>query len=188
MVEFLNETMDPVEVLALEVRQYVGEQHKALVPRVFGQTASAQRRKGASGGQKTNKEAFLKSWDEPGRGIYSRLLDFADAHQLHTNWGVKGFSMNVVLEGQNVSMLEGYPPIVNQSSLLVIFNAVLRKIKNPDSIVTWYRDELKKLSVIRPTAKGMRCSIAETKADEERRLHEILDEVVRMVREHGLAS
>jgi hypothetical protein len=38
VVEFLNEQMDPAEVLAVEIRQFVGEKVKTLVPRVFGQT------------------------------------------------------------------------------------------------------------------------------------------------------
>jgi hypothetical protein len=45
IVEFLNGQMDPAEVLALEVRQFVGQGLKALVPKVVGQTAVAQRAK-----------------------------------------------------------------------------------------------------------------------------------------------
>ncbi len=39
IVEFLNAHMDPVEVLAVEIHQYVGQGLKTLVPRVIGQTA-----------------------------------------------------------------------------------------------------------------------------------------------------
>lgn len=45
VVEFLNAQMDPAEVLALEIKQYIGQGLKTLVPRVIGQTAEAQRRK-----------------------------------------------------------------------------------------------------------------------------------------------
>ena len=48
VVEFLNEQMDPAEVLALELKQFVGPGMKTLVPRVIGQTAVAERKK--SGG------------------------------------------------------------------------------------------------------------------------------------------
>jgi hypothetical protein len=48
VVEFLNQQMDPAEVLALEVRQFVGPGMKTLVPRVIGQTTLAEERK--SGG------------------------------------------------------------------------------------------------------------------------------------------
>jgi hypothetical protein len=47
IIEFLNVQMSPAEVIGIEVRQYVGEGLKTLVPRVLGQTAEAQQRKGA---------------------------------------------------------------------------------------------------------------------------------------------
>jgi hypothetical protein len=37
VVEFLNEQMDPAEVLAIEIKQYAGQGMKTLVPRVVGQ-------------------------------------------------------------------------------------------------------------------------------------------------------
>ena len=48
VIEFLNEQMDPAEVLAVEVKQFVGEGMKTLVPRVLGQTETARQKK-ASG-------------------------------------------------------------------------------------------------------------------------------------------
>jgi hypothetical protein len=40
-VEFLNQQMDPAQVLAVEIRRFVGTSLNVLVPRVIGQTASA---------------------------------------------------------------------------------------------------------------------------------------------------
>jgi hypothetical protein len=57
IIEFLNEQMDPAEVLAVEVKQFVGSGVKTLVPRVIGQTAEAQQKK-SSGRPKGRK------WDE----------------------------------------------------------------------------------------------------------------------------
>ncbi len=57
IVEFLNEQMDPAEVLAIEVKQFVGEGMKTLVPRVVGQTETARQKK--SSGTKVGKQ-----WDE----------------------------------------------------------------------------------------------------------------------------
>ena len=44
VVEFLNRFTDPVEVLAVEVHQYVGRGLKTLVPRVIGQSEEAKGR------------------------------------------------------------------------------------------------------------------------------------------------
>ncbi len=57
VVEFLNSQMDPAEVLAVEIKQYLGETLKTLVPRVFGQTAEAQQKK--SSGRRD-----ARNWDE----------------------------------------------------------------------------------------------------------------------------
>jgi len=45
IVEFLNEQMDRAEVLAVEIKQFVGEGQTGLVPRVIGQTAEAIEKK-----------------------------------------------------------------------------------------------------------------------------------------------
>jgi hypothetical protein len=57
VVEFLNTQMDPAEVLAVEIKQYVGEGLRTLVPRAIGQTVEAQRRKSAGEGEG-------RAWDE----------------------------------------------------------------------------------------------------------------------------
>ena len=58
VVEFLNEQMDPLEVLALEIKQYVSEDGlKTLVPRVIGQTAEAQQKKSSATRER-------RRWDE----------------------------------------------------------------------------------------------------------------------------
>lgn len=44
IVEFLNEQMDPAEVLGVEIKQYIGQGMKTLVPRVIGQTAEAEKK------------------------------------------------------------------------------------------------------------------------------------------------
>lgn len=46
IVEFLNEQMTHADVIALEVKQYVGQGRRTLVPSVIGRTATAQQAKG----------------------------------------------------------------------------------------------------------------------------------------------
>jgi hypothetical protein len=58
IVEFLNELMDPAEVLALEVKQYMGQGLKTLVPKIIGLTAAVQEKK--SSGTRESRQ-----WDEP---------------------------------------------------------------------------------------------------------------------------
>ena len=90
IVEFLNGQMDPVEVLAIEVRQFVGENLKALVPVVIGQTAGAQLRKGKDGKQ-WNEALFIGTLEERGdaNGLHAAraLLEWAQSRGLRLWWG-----------------------------------------------------------------------------------------------------
>ncbi|HEX8682583.1 MAG TPA: hypothetical protein VF707_09745 [Ardenticatenaceae bacterium] len=94
IVEFLNQQMDPAEVLAVEIKQYVGQGLRTLVPRVIGQTAEAERKKGSSG----PREA--KQWDESSffaelearQGLASasiarKILDWAKVKMPDIYWG-----------------------------------------------------------------------------------------------------
>jgi hypothetical protein len=59
IVEFLNVQLNPAEVLALEIQQYVADGMRTLVPRVLGRTAEAQRRKGKESVQKISVEEWF---------------------------------------------------------------------------------------------------------------------------------
>ncbi len=66
IVEFLNAQMDPAEVLAIEIKQFVGEGVKTLVPRVLGQTESAQDKKHPSRGKQwTDWDSALADISNP---------------------------------------------------------------------------------------------------------------------------
>ena len=57
VIEFLNVQMDPAEVLGIEIKQYISENLKTLVPRVIGQTEEAQQKK-------SSINRVSKQWDE----------------------------------------------------------------------------------------------------------------------------
>jgi hypothetical protein len=73
IVEFLNEQMDPAEVLAVEIRQYAAEGFQTLVPSVIGQTAEAQGRKGIGRGEE-------RQWDEP--SFFEKLAENHDPDEV----------------------------------------------------------------------------------------------------------
>lgn len=93
IIEFLNVQMDPAEVLGIELRQFVGEGVRTIVPHVIGQTAEAETRKAVGASQK-NK------WDEPsllqalgernnaGSAAVARaIIDWARGRGLGLWWG-----------------------------------------------------------------------------------------------------
>ncbi len=93
IVEFLNAQMDPAEVLALEVKQFVGKGMKTLVPRVLGQTETARQKK-ASGTASSNQwdepmfmDAILKHRGQAEATVARQILDWAKERGLRLWWG-----------------------------------------------------------------------------------------------------
>jgi hypothetical protein len=111
VVEFLNQQMDPAEVLAIEIKQYVGGNMRTLVPRVFGQTAEAQQKKFG-----VSRES--RQWDEhtffedlkARRGsdeaqVAREILEWARANFPRFTWGTgkQHGSFIPVLDHKNMS-------------------------------------------------------------------------------------
>ena len=93
VVEFLNEQMDPAEVLAIEVKQFVGKGVKTLVPRVLGQTENARKKKasGASAGKEWDEASFMAALRQ-GKGdaahkAAKQLLDWITPQVTNVWWG-----------------------------------------------------------------------------------------------------
>lgn len=114
IVEFLNEQMDPAEVLALEIKQYIGKGLKTLVPRVIGQTAEAQQKKSSA-------RREVRQWDEPsffqeleGRDaneaeVARKILEWSKTKELLISWGKgkKDGSFSPALEDRPARSLIG---------------------------------------------------------------------------------
>ncbi len=75
IVEFLNEQMDPTEVLAVEIKQFVGGGQTGLVPRVIGRTAVAIEIKDRTSPAPTVKE-FLAAMSPGDADLAQRILDW----------------------------------------------------------------------------------------------------------------
>jgi hypothetical protein len=93
VVEFLNEQMASVEVLALEIRQYLGGGHTTLVPTLFGRTLAAEEKKpGTAGkGEHWTRERFFAEL-EKNKGaeecaIARELLDWSAEQGAEIWWG-----------------------------------------------------------------------------------------------------
>jgi len=59
IVEFLNSQMNRAEVLAVEIKQYIGQEQRSLVPRVIGQT-TIQIKGGDQSGRQWDEDTFFR--------------------------------------------------------------------------------------------------------------------------------
>ena len=93
IVEFLNQQMDPAEVLAVEIKQYQGEGLRTLVPTVLGQTAEAMQRKstGTEPGHQWDEESFFADIVAKGHGtdapVARKILEWAKRETTRVWWG-----------------------------------------------------------------------------------------------------
>lgn len=109
IIEFLNEQMDPAEVLGVEVKQYTGENLRTLVPRVVGQTVEAQEKKtgGRMSGRQWDEVSFLQEMKEKigvqEAEISAKFLEWGRSEMMIPRWGKgkKTASCNLILTHGN---------------------------------------------------------------------------------------
>ncbi len=112
LVEFLNEKLSDIEVLAVEVKQFLGEGQKAIVPRLLGMTETTREGKRIQTQRPTNRDDFLENCDPDIKQFFARVMDVANEHGHTLYWGTKGFSIRVYLPktDNSASIAYGYPP------------------------------------------------------------------------------
>ena len=89
IVEFLNQQMNPAEVLAIEIKQYTGQEQSTFVPRVIGQslkTVSAKQSK-----KQWDESLFLDEISSKYRAeiieVVNKLLKWGKDQNLRIWWG-----------------------------------------------------------------------------------------------------
>lgn len=98
VVEFLNAQMAPAEVLAVEIKHYVGEGMRTLIPRVIGQSAWAKQRKGGvpRKSRQWDEASFLslaeETLSEEDARVITKLYAWAKDRNLRLSWGTGGYT------------------------------------------------------------------------------------------------
>jgi hypothetical protein len=132
IVEFLNEKMEDVEVLAVEVRQYKGESIQTLVPRVFGQTLQSENKKSSEKTRLWDKESVVKELEKKGLQLESKItkniIDWIEKEKIPNKYGKGASNGNCIIgaitrEGRFISIFS-----INTSSHIYVQFDWLRKI------------------------------------------------------------
>ena len=113
IIEFMNEQMDPAEVLGVEIKQYASGEQRAYVSRVVGQTAEATSRKSSPRGEAWTEERFLQELRSEAKegevAVAIDLMRFAtEGPNKKPHWGTgkfKGtFSAGLSLSGTRFNL------------------------------------------------------------------------------------
>lgn len=112
LVEFLNGKMSDVEVLAVELKQFLGEGQKAIVPRLLGMTETARQIKRTISKKPTNREEFLDKCKPEMAKFFAWVLETAEQRGHTIYWGTTGFSVRIYLPAMEnyASIAYGFPP------------------------------------------------------------------------------
>lgn len=165
IIEFLNEQTDPLEVLGVEVQHFVGENRRTIVPRVIGQTAHAQQKKGSPRRKRkwTEEDFFEEAESNLGPSVADRLrrlLQWTTENRLRIWWGegrITGSfyplfddlngeahylfsawtSGTVSMHFDRYARTEAYGPVEKRVALLERLNAIDGIYLPSDSVEKW---------------------------------------------------
>ena len=174
VVEFLNEQMSGIEVLAVEIKRFQNQSNETFVPRVIGQHAKP-RRPGYAARRTVSEAEFLDSCDEHGKELFSRILGIAHEESMLISWGDKGFSLGVDVEGTRVVFCAGYPPSVRGGQIFQTWlydsrAGVERKIPQSGDVVENLRKQAVETTLFNArvgSGKDLKCQITRAFTVEE---------------------
>lgn len=102
-------------------------------------------------------------------------------NQLKIIWDTKGFSLNVVLGGNNVSILRGYCKLsAYHQTAFVTFSSILSKVPDGDMIIEQYRSGLDDVAV--KVSDGYRLDVDEMDKKQLGTFYEVLTRVVGLIK------
>lgn len=175
IIEFLNEQMNPAEVLGVEVKQYTGRKEKTLVSRVVGQTMRAIDTKKVRSGKprQWDRESLLLQVQERAGNesvrIVDHVLEWAETHNFSLKYG-KGahegsatigldlpggnYCRIITMNGggsiaPNFDILLGFPPFDQREMRLKMLNRLGRESNiqfDPNKVNTWSNRPLSPLA------------------------------------------
>ena len=137
------------------------------------------------------EDAFLRSLDENGRAVFSRILELAKARGMPIHWGTKGFSLNVDIDGTHIAVCFVYPPdSVHKQTLRTTLRdcgGVEKKSAVPEDQIQalWKQAEATGLFV--PAGQNLKCQITRRLTEPE--IDSIIKwckSVEKTVKEYGL--
>ncbi|MEO5334796.1 MAG: hypothetical protein H7839_22515 [Magnetococcus sp. YQC-5] len=111
VVEFLNEQMARVDVIAVELKQFVGQGIQTLVPRLVGQTAISKQKqeKETSGKRQWNDESFLSVLaNNKGKDVATiakQIIDWMRSNLDDFCWGtgaINTSAMGIIKRGEKM--------------------------------------------------------------------------------------
>ena len=118
-----------------------------------------------------SEDDFLKRCDEHGKGVFSRILELAQSRSMSINWGAKGFSMAVDIDGARVVVCYAYPPaaVFKQTLYTALRDraGIERKTKTPAEAIDRLQNAAEATGLFVPAGRELKCLIDRAFTDNE---------------------
>ena len=179
IVEFLNVQMDPAEVYAVELKQYVGGGFKTLVPRLVEKTAEYNAMKRTQS-EILDESSFFEHLDEETAVFYRKLLDYAEEKQLLVRWTTKAFHLNIFKNENVINIIRGYNNMgAYGQALFVTVEDIKTKVPNGESVIKEYIDLD---DFANKVADGYGFNISEMDDGQTKRFYEVLSKIIEKIK------
>lgn len=144
ILNFLNRKIDSIEVLGVEIKQYICEENgmRTIVPRVIGQNIKPQP---MFRPDKLDEEKFIELFDGAEKKFYEELFEFVNNEGFIIQGTAKSIKIIIKIDNRELSILQGFIP----DSYAKIFSQKddLKKLVNDgDLIAEKYVDETLKIN------------------------------------------
>ena len=157
---------------------------------VVGREHAKPRRVASEARLVVSEEEFLKSCDENGEIVFSRILDLARRKSMSISWGTKGFSIGVDVDGIRVVVCYGYPPtsVFKQTLYTALRDrAGIQKTGAPAEAVGRLRNSVEATGLFTPAGRDLKCIIDRAFTDDEvDKLVAWCEAVEQAIAQHGL--
>ena len=137
-----------------------------------------------------SEDDFLKSYDENGEVVFSRILDLARRKSMSISWGTKGFSVGVDVDGTQVVICKVYPlgSVFTQTIYTALHDrAGIQKTGAPAEAVRRLRNSAETTGLFTPAGRDLKCAIDRAFTDDEvDKLVAWCESVELAIAQHGL--
>ncbi len=137
---------------------------------------------------KINEKEFINSLNKNGKKVFEEIFNFGKKNNLICRWGSKGFSLNVGINNENVTLLFGYPPnSVFKQSIYTGYEMITKKVNNSEEVVDFYRTQIKRFGYFQDAGSISKWMVDKLYSEDEiNKFINILEKVIIKIKENGL--
>jgi hypothetical protein len=137
---------------------------------------------------KINEKQFINSLNKNGKKVFEKIFNFGKKNNLICKWGSKGFSLNVGINSENVTLLFGYPPkSAFKQSIYTGYEMINKKVNNPEKVIDFYKAQINNFGYFQDAGSISKWMVDKLYPEDViNKFINILEKVIIKIKENGL--